>query len=142
MVRIVDEGSHFDAPIDKLWKMIELHGTEIAKIHPNVKNPKMESVGENQGMISFDSDMGGHTIRMKMRVTALPPLAQTLELLEGPLAGSKFVNYYTPKGDKTAVTVVGDFQSKMLSPAQLEGAAHEFLNNGFDEDQAYLKRMR
>ena len=142
MVRVVDEGSHFDAPIGKLWKLIEAHGTEIAKIHPNAKNAKIEPIGENQGMITFDSEMGGRDIQMKMRVTSLPPLAQVLELLEGPMAGSKLVNYYTPKGDRTAVTVVGDFESSMIPPGQLEAATHEFLDNGFAEDQAYLRRMR
>jgi hypothetical protein len=39
------------------------------------------------------------------------PLGLVVEALEGPIAGSKFFNYYTPKGNKTGVTVIGDFKS-------------------------------
>ncbi|MCI4334709.1 MAG: hypothetical protein L3K04_03665 [Thermoplasmata archaeon] len=141
MVRIVDEGSHFDAPISKVWKLIESHATETSKIHPGAKNAKIHPVGENQGSVTFESDVNGQMMPMKFRVTAIPPTAQVLEILQGPLAGSKVVNYYTAKGDKTAVTVIADFESPMLPPHQLEAVAREFLQNGFDEDQAYLKTM-
>ena len=142
MLRVVDDGSHFEAPLDKVWKLIELHATELAKIHPEAHNPKMEEGGENQGIITWDSEIQGNPVKMKIRVTSLPPFAQTIEFLDGPMTGSKLVNYYTPKGNRTGVTVVGDFQSPMLPESQLEGAVHEFLDNGFDQDSAYLKQMR
>jgi hypothetical protein len=142
MVRIIDEGSHFDAPIGKVWELVELHGQKLSEIHPDVQHPKIEQVGENQGMISYTMEMNGQKIPIRMRTTALPPLAQVLEHLDGPLGGSKIISYYTPKGDKTAVTVVADFESPMLTPPQLDAAAHDFLDRGFDQDQAYLRKMR
>jgi len=102
---------------------------------------KVRPLGENQVLTSFVAEANGQSMPMKFRVTGLPPLGQILEILEGPLAGSKVVNYYTPKGDKTAITVIGDFESPMIPAGHLEAAAREFLNNGFDEDQAYLKLM-
>ncbi len=142
MVRIVDDGSHFDAPLDKVWKLVDAHNTEISTIHPEIRNVKIEQGGENQGILTFDSEDKGQTFRTKLRITVLPPFAQAFEALEGPMTGSKFVNYYTPKGNKTGVTVIGDFESPMIPPAHLEGAVHEFLDNGFNADSAYLKKMR
>jgi hypothetical protein len=142
MVRIVDEGSHFDAPIAKVWKLVELHGEKLTEIHTDVQHPNIDRVGENQGMISYTLEMNGQKIPVRMRTTSLPPLAQILEHLDGPLAGSKIISYYTPKGDRTGVTVVADFESPMLTPPQLDAAAREFLDRGFDQDQAYLKKMQ
>ncbi|MCI4365294.1 MAG: hypothetical protein L3K10_04445 [Thermoplasmata archaeon] len=141
MVRITDEGSHFDAPITKVWKLVELHGEKLSEIHPEVQHPHIEMVGENQGMIRYTMEMNGQKIPVRLRTTALPPLAQVLEHLDGPLAGSKIISYYTAKGDKTAVTVIADFESPMMTPPQLEAAGREFLDRGFDQDQAYLKKM-
>jgi hypothetical protein len=138
MVRIVDDSDHFEAPIDKIWKLIEAHQTEMTTIHPGAKNPKMEGGGDNWGVVSWDSDQG----HMKLKVTAFPPIAQVLEIMDGPLTGTKFVNYYTPKGSRTGVTVVGDFHSKVIPEHQLEGAAREFLKQGFEEDSAYLRKMK
>jgi hypothetical protein len=79
---------------------------------------------------------------VKLRITRAPPTAQVLEFLEGPLAGSKLVNYYTSHGDKTGITVIGDFVSPMLPDAAVHAAAKDFLDNGFAEDGVYLKKIR
>ena len=141
MVRIIDEGSHFDANLEKVWKLVELHGEKLSEIHTDIHAPKVSRAGENQGIISYTMEMNGQKIPVKLRTTALPPLAQVLEILEGPLAGSKVISYYTPKGEKTGVTVVADFASPMMPAAQLESVAREFLETGFDQDQAYLRKM-
>jgi len=142
MVRITDEGSHFDAPIGKVWKLVEAHGEHLSEIHPDVHAPKMDRAGENQAVISYTMEMNGQKIPVRLRTTALPPTAQVLEHLDGPMAGSKIISYYTPKGEKTGVTVIADFESPMLPPAQLEAAARDFLDRGFEQDQVYLKKMR
>jgi hypothetical protein len=142
MVRIVDDGSHFDAPIEKVWKLVEAHREHMTEIHSDVKNPKMSMGGENQGIIEWTHEEGGHKFPMKLRVTAVPPTAQILEILSGPLAGSTVVNYYTAKGAKTGVTVIADFHSTVLPPADLEAAGHGFLDGGFEADSAYLRKMK
>jgi hypothetical protein len=141
MVRITDEGSHFDAPIDKVWKLVEMHASHLSEIHTDIHHPKVDRMGENQGVITYMMEMNGQKMPVKLRTTALPPLAQVLEFLEGPLTGSKVISYYTAKGAKTAVTVIADFESPMMTPPQLEAAAREFLDRGFDQDQAYLKKI-
>ena len=47
MVFIVDEGSEFGAPLEKVWKLSEAHAKDAAKIHPSGKNYKTENVSEN-----------------------------------------------------------------------------------------------
>jgi hypothetical protein len=57
------------------------------------------------------------------------------------MAGSKSFQFYTPKGNETAVTVVGEFVSKGVPDAALKGAVMAFLGTVFDEDQKNLSRM-
>jgi len=86
--------------------------------------------------------MQGQTIKTKLRVTRFYPFGVAIELLEGPLAGSKFFNYYIPNGNKTGVTVVGEFKSPIMTDeSQLRQAVLSFLEQAFNEDSAYLKTM-
>jgi hypothetical protein len=62
-------------------------------------------------------------------------------MLEGPMAGSKFFNYYTAKGGKTEVTVVGEFVSTQLPQAQIESTVHQILEHMFEEDKVALKEF-
>ncbi|HZY71437.1 MAG TPA: hypothetical protein VFF67_10740 [Thermoplasmata archaeon] len=142
MVRVVDQGSHFEAPIDKVWKLIEAHQHDMDGVHPGSKNIKQAMEGPNQAVAAWTVEMNGRDTPMKIRVTPLPPLGQAIEVLEGPMAGSKFMNYYTPRGNKTEVTVVGEFASPMIPESQLEGAVRQFLNDAFDQDSAYLRKMK
>jgi hypothetical protein len=58
------------------------------------------------------------------------------------MSGSKFFNYYIPNGNKTGVTVVGDFKSPMIyDENQLKQAVMSFLEQAFNEDSAYLKTI-
>jgi hypothetical protein len=142
MVFIVDEGSEFDAPLEKVWRLSEAHAKDAAKIHPGSRNHKIESISENVVIQSWESDMQGQTVRTKIKVTRFHPLGVAIELLEGALAASKFFNYYTPNGNKTGVTVIGDFKSSIMPDEnQLKQAVMSFLEQAFNEDGAYLKTM-
>jgi hypothetical protein len=69
-------------------------------------------------------------------------LGVAIELLEGPMTGSKFFNYYIPNKNKTGVTVVGDFKSPIINDeAQLRQIVLSFLEQAFKEDSTYLKKM-
>lgn len=143
MVVIVDEGSVFDAPVERVWKLGQAHTTDGKRIHPKMLNQKYEMVDENTMLSSWEDEMQGRRVKNRLKSTAYMPLGQVFEILEGPLAGSKFFNYYTPKGpNKTAVTVVGDFKSPMLPEPQLKQAVLSFLEQAFNEDVVYLKTMR
>jgi len=142
MVIVVDEGSSHPVSLDKIWKLIEAHSKDFATIHPNAKNMKMDPMGENAAMLSWDADWGGRMAHTRMKATMFPPVAQAIEVLEGPFAGSKFVTSYVPKGNATVLNCVGDFKSPSMKDDELRTAAKMFLDSGFDEDGAYLKKMK
>ena len=139
MVHIKDEGSHFDAPIDLVWKYNQ-SAEEHGRSHHH-RNAAMKALSENQVVVSWEQDIEGKPVRTAMRLTILPPTGMAVELLEGPMAGSKFFNYYTPKGDRTEVTVVGDFTSKQIPPEKLASVVMHFLEGSFDEDNEALRRL-
>jgi hypothetical protein len=45
-------------------------------------------------------------IKNKMQFTAIPPLGVAIEVLKGPLEGSKAFTYFMPKEGTTGVTVL------------------------------------
>lgn len=139
MVHVKDEGSHFDAPIDVVWKFNQ-SSEEHGRAH-HQKNGSMKPVTENQFIVSWDQEIRGKTVHMSNRITILPPTGMAIEVLEGPMAGSKFFNYYTAKGNRTEVTVVGEFTSKVIPEAQLQGAVMGFLEEAFQDDNAAIVQM-
>ncbi len=138
MVFIHDEGSKFKAPLDKVWKLNQSEGQHD---HPSLRNQKAEQEGDHM-IISYETAMpDGTWAKNKSRMTAHPPLGIMFETLEGPMAGSKSFQYYTPKGKETGVTVVGEFTSKMIPESQLQKAVMAFLETVFNEDQKNLAKM-
>jgi hypothetical protein len=142
MVFIVDEGSHFEAPINKVVKLLQSHMTDSAAIHPNVKNLQLERVSEHIVIGSAENEVQGRMVSIKSRYTMFLPLGVAIEQLEGPMAGSKYFFYYIPKGDRTGVTAVGEFKSPIMSDEQLKQAVNVYLERAFKEDTAYLETMR
>lgn len=138
MVFIKDEGSVFKASLDKIWN---LNASEGKHNHPSLKDSKTEPAGENAIILSYGVDMGGKTIRVRNKLTMVPPLGELFETLDGPLAGSKSFQYYTPKGKETSVTVIGEWKSSVMSDDQIRKAVMSFLQTVFDEDQANLSKM-
>ncbi|HEV2429654.1 MAG TPA: hypothetical protein VGV64_07430 [Thermoplasmata archaeon] len=138
MVHVRDEGSHFDVPIDRLWKFLqdpEAHGGS----HRSTRNQSMKPLSDTSMILSMEQKMNGNWVKVSNRITVLPPLGLAIEVLEGPMAGSKIVNVYTPKGEKTGIDVYGEFVSKQVPEHQLEGMARGFLAEVFEEDAATLK---
>jgi hypothetical protein len=138
MVHIKDEGSHFDAPIATVWAFLQSppdHGTS----HKSVRNAQMKPVSENVVMISQEQNMNGQWVKTANRITFHPPLAVVIDVVEGPMAGTKMVNVYTPKGEKTQIDVYGEFVSPTIPAAQLEAAARGNLEAVFNEDSAAIK---
>ena len=132
---ILDEGSVFDAPIDKIWK----YRTSEVHQHPSVKLISREVKGNVVEMVQ-ERNMG-KPMRIKVRNIIYPPFGMVQEFLEGPMAGSRAFQYFIPKGDKTGVTVIGDFvvegaDDEMVKEIILK--QNQFL---FDEDNANLKKM-
>ncbi|TLX97912.1 MAG: hypothetical protein E6K90_10000 [Thaumarchaeota archaeon] len=139
MVYIVDEGSEFDAPIDKVWKLAQ---SEAYHKHSFQKNQSVKMEGE-AALLSFDTPTpDGRTIHQTIKITQVPPVGEILEYVEGDFAGTKAFNYYTPKGKKTGVTVVGEWVSKSIPADQLKKMVMKNLETAFNEDQQNLKSLK
>jgi len=139
MVLVKDEGSHFDAPISTVWEFLqgEMHG----QAHVSTRDQHVKPVSENVVVLSMEQNMNGQWVKVVNRITALPPLGVVIEVLEGPMAGTKMVNVYTPKGNRTGIDVYGEFTSPHIPAAQLESAVRANLQQVFDEDSAAIKAM-
>ncbi len=139
MVYILDEGSVFEAPLEKIWKYMASDEHD----HPSMSNINREMLGENVVVISADRQIMGKTVRTKTKMTLFPPFGMVQEHLEGPMAGSKAFQYYIPKGDKTGVTVIGDFKIMGMSDEKaVKDAVMGSLQGTFDEDNTNLKKMQ
>jgi hypothetical protein len=138
MVHITDEGSEFDAPVELVWKYLQ-SDQEHGASHKGRRNFSRKELGPNVVELAWEYEADGKWIRSANRLTMLPPVGFSVEPLEGPLAGSKFYNYYTPRGPKTEVTVVGEYTSKVVPAAQLEQAVRANNEKLFQEDTEGLR---
>jgi hypothetical protein len=142
MVFILDDGAYFKAPLDKVWKLLEAHGADGPKIHPDDKNQKMEMAANNVMVAEWENVVGGRVVKIKVRFSLYPPLGTAGEFIEGPFAGSKFFNIYSPRNQRTYITVVGEWKSPSIPEDKLKKAVFSMLEKEFGEDVAYLKTMR
>jgi len=136
MVYILDEGSVFDAPIDKIWKYLPSDNHR----HNSLKLISREMVNNNAVVITAERNIMGKMVRTKIKNTLYPPFGFVQEHLEGPTAGSKAFVYYVPKGNKTAITIVGDFVLSGMDEKTTRDAVMAQLQVVFDEDNANLKK--
>ncbi len=137
MVHIVDEGSEFDAPLEVVWKFLSdpMHGSA----HKGRRNEQRRVVGESVLELSSEVETGGAYVKVTNRITLYPPLGFAVEYLEGPLAGSKAFTFYTPKGGKTAVSIVGEYVAKGHSSDGVNLLVRQMLNKFYEEDHAALR---
>lgn len=138
MVFIIDDGSKFKAPLDKVWKLAQSEGQHV---HPSMKNTRVEPAGENSVFMTYDTEAGGKMLKNKLKMTLYPPLGFALEYLEGPLNGSKAFQYYTPKGKETGATVIGEWTSPVMPADQVKKAVLAYLEQAFKEDVENLKKI-
>jgi hypothetical protein len=139
MVFVVDEGSDFHAPLPKVWKLLQDEGNHR---HKQMENVKGEMEGEGRMLLSFESPLpDGRRVSSKIRLTLVPPLGSVMEWIEGPLAGSKAMEFYEPKGNATGVTVVGDYTSKVLPEDQIAKFILHNLEEAYNEDEANLRKV-
>jgi len=135
MVYILDEGSTFDAPLEKIWKYM---GSEQHH-HPSIKMLNRELSGGSV-ILTSERNILGKTVRVKIRNTIYQPFGYVQEHLEGPLAGSRAFVYYIPKGDRTGITVVGEYVMPGADEQTIRQAVLGQAQTSFDEDNANLKR--
>ena len=148
MVFIEDREGEFDAPIDKVWKFVQLHFTHRTKIHPHIKNLVTEMPDNNTFIISWDDNIDGQPVRIKRKGTIFYPVGIAYEMMEGPFAGSTYFIYYIPReNDKTNVVVAGEFRSSFVDPdsdendEKLCSMVLSTFEKVFEEDCEYLKNI-
>lgn len=139
MVFILDEGSTFNGPLDKVWK---LNASEGQHPHPSLRNYAAQPQSETVVIFSWEFTVAGKSEKHKGRLALFPPVGYSMEFLEGPFAGSKAYQYYIPKGNKTGVTVAGDWRSQTLSDDQLRKEVLKFLETVYKEDQENLRKLK
>jgi hypothetical protein len=140
MVRITDEGSFFEAPIDVVWEyFLGAGGHDTA--HPEVRNTDFKRVSETSTLITGERDRGRGWMKDSVRVTLFQPLGWACEDIEGLFAGSKMFFLYTPRGHRTQIDVYGEFTSAIIPPAELEEAIRNGLAAEFDEDAPLIKKF-
>jgi hypothetical protein len=137
MVFILDEGSLFDAPVDKIWKYLQSQDHK----HPSIKTLNREMSG-NSVILSSERNIQGKTVVVKVKNTLYQPFGIVQEYLEGPMKGSRAFLFYTPKGDKTGVTVVGDYIMGGVDDQTVRNVVSVQAQTVFDEDNANLKQMK
>ena len=136
MVHIVDEGSEFDMPLEKLWEYLP------SESHRHSAKVISREVQGNVITLTSERDVDGKSVRSKLRLTMYPPLGVAQEHLEGPTAGSKVFSFYTRKGNKTAITVVGEYKMAGASDEAAKKAVMQMLERSFNEDVATIKGMK
>jgi hypothetical protein len=140
LVFILDEGSVFDAPVEKIWRFMSTPGDHHK--HTSMGNRKVEMDG-NSVVLSFETEgQGGVKSLIKIKSTPLAPVGRSMEYLEGPLAGSKAISYYIPMGQKTGITIVGEYVSKVIPEDQIMTVIMNQLEHSFNEDNENLKNFK
>jgi len=143
MVRYYSDDGFFEAPIEKLWKLIEAHGAHMHDIHQGVTpvSSTQNADGSTTAKLTTPGPDGkpvAHTWRFHVR----PPHAQVVEMIEGPMKGSWLTSTYLPKGNRTQVVTVAEWKVQGVTDEnQLRKACEEFMENGFAEDSRYLKTL-
>lgn len=143
MVRYFNDEGVFEGPIEKVWRLVSAHTPDnVHHIHAGFA--KMHAAPDAKGGILASIQLrgpDGKVVPAKMRFVMSPPFTQTVEFLEGPFAGSWSTNTYVPEGNRTRVVCVGEFRIPGLDDASVLKLAGDFMDHGFEEDQAYLRKM-
>jgi hypothetical protein len=101
----------------------------------------MKPLGRHSFAPSMKQKGDGKWVKLANRIMVFPPLALAIEVVEGPMTGTKMANVYPPKQGKTRIDVSGDFQAPRVPSAQLEGGVRPSLGKVFDEDAAAVRRI-
>jgi hypothetical protein len=98
-------------------------------------------VSGNSVVLTSERNLMGKKAQVKVKNTLYPPFGMVQEHLEGPLKGSRAFQYYIPKGNKTGVTVVGDYVAEGLDDQTVRQAVLQQAQVAFDEDNSNLKKI-
>ncbi len=141
MVYLRDAGTRYDTSLERVWKLLTAHASEMSVIHPWRKGWTAEFPNDHTMVGTAREDFGGKEVAMKVRFTLFPPLGFTAEFLEGVLAGTRWIQTYEVKGTQVETALVGDFQSPLIPEAELEEWVRNWLAEVWREDRDYLPKV-
>lgn len=144
MVHYFSDDGIFEGSVEKVWKLILAHSdSNVPHIHASFVSPK--TVEEKPGVYHTRAQFRGPDGRaspLAMRTTPRPPHSQKIEFTDGPFKGSWFVSTYVPVApDRTRVVTTGEFSIAGLDDASVLKVVDDFMERGFAEDTAYLRKM-
>jgi hypothetical protein len=140
MVFVHDQGSVFDAPLEKVWAFVS--SREVHSAAHRHRSVRREIISETKGQYSWEQEFDGTPARFTMRWTSFHPVGVAYDVLEGPFAGSRFFLYYTPRGPRTEVGVVGEFVSSTIPEKELPAAVDRFFSLEFEQDSRALSEAK
>jgi heme-degrading monooxygenase HmoA len=131
------EGITYDATPDKLFQYMSAGG------HPHAAFKSHRLVGVANGVVDVSAEVynpDGSTFEMTIQHRLDPPNGIETTMSGGPFDGARFVQTYTPLGERTKVDLEGDFpalpgMSEADELAMLDG----FFTTIADEDAATLQ---
>ena len=109
--------------------------------HGNRGDTQVEVQG-NSTVLTFEAQGPSGKTTIKMKSTEVAPLGRIMEYLQGPLAGSRAIVYYVPLGNKTGITVVGEYVSKVIPEDQIRSMVLSQAERSFNEDVENLKQFK
>src|ERR1051326_1254673 len=117
MVRYYSDDGVFDAPIEKLWRLIDAHNTEMTHIHKGIVsvNGKPQSDGSVLAEVVTLAPDGKTRMTHQWRFIQKRPHTQTVEMIGGPMKGSWLTSTYLPEGNKTRVVTVAEWKVQGVS---------------------------
>jgi len=148
MVFIEDREGIFDASIDKVWKLVQAHVKEGSIIHPSAKNVVTELLDNNTFINSWNEEINGQSVSIKVKGRIFYPVGVVFEMIEGPFAGSTYLIYYIPRPDnKTGVVLAGEFRSLSIDPTVVDDERFRSMvrttcEKGLYEDCEYLRNIQ
>jgi len=137
MVFIQEPEGVFDAPLAEVWEFVGSgDGHSSAHHHQKVRRLLDDPL---HGRYSWEQPFDGVSTRFTMRWSSFWPLGVAYEVLEGPFEGSRFFLVYEPRGDRTAVSVVGEFVSRTLADDAIPAAVRRFFDLEYEQDRAAIQ---
>jgi len=139
MVHVSDEGT-FDAPLEKIWRFLN---DDNSHKHSSLKFSKvLEQTDKGMTSEVEVKNPDGSWRKETWKLTFNPPKGFRMEMVSGPMKGTKHSHTYTAMGNKTKVVVEGEFVAQGMDDASLKKAALGMFEQVFNEDSAALKNYK
>lgn len=134
-----DEGGVFGAPLEAVWRFVG-SGVGHSEAHAH-RRVRRRIFTPSSGRYSWEQEFDGRNARFTMRWRAFVPVGVVYDVLDGPFTGSRFILYYTPRGRRTEVGIVGEFRSPTLPPKQIPAAVRRFFAREFEQDRRAIESV-